>query len=110
MEFLNKKKLCSVPCKVIFLPDYDSVKNITMDNGVGFALYYPGSNTMYVAGDMSGIDDLPTEEDRLRVILISIAHEYIHHLQEVEGRDFDEEEAHSKADELVKEFLSNKEA
>src|SRR5690554_3201541 len=87
MGFINKKKLCDTPCNVVILPDYDSVKHITIKedgSNIGFALYLPDSCTMYVAGDMSSLEGLETEEDRQIAIMTSIAHEYIHHIQNVE--------------------------
>ncbi|MGE4358034.1 MAG: hypothetical protein AB7E08_05755 [Candidatus Omnitrophota bacterium] len=100
MDFLNEKKLCIVPCKVVFLPDNDTVKGET---GMGFAAYIPSSELMYVAGDLSGLEGL-TPEEQFEAILQSVAHEYIHHVQNIESRKFDEDEAHNRAEELVKEY------
>ena len=102
MEFLNNKKLCSIPCKIIYLPDNDTVKGET---GIGFAAYVPCSLLIYVAGDLSGLEDL-TPEEQFEAVLQSIAHEYIHHIQNIECRDFDEDEAHARAEELVREYYA----
>ena len=102
MSFINEKELCLAPCKVIFLPDNDSVLgNAPGVKEIGFSLYSPNHGTMYIAGDISG---LSTKTDSRQVILTSLAHEYIHHIQNVEKREFDEGEADSRAKELVKEF------
>jgi hypothetical protein len=58
---------------------------------------------MYVAGDLSGLEDL-TPEEQFEAVLQSIAHEYIHHIQNIEDREFDEDEANRWAEELVREF------
>ncbi len=106
MDFLNEKELCQVPCKVVFLPDNDSVKG---EAETGLAVYLPWSELMYVAGDLSGIENL-TPEEQHETVLQSVAHEYIHHIQHIENRDFDEDEANSRAEEYVKEFCERREA
>jgi|GEM_PF-6961946 len=102
MDFLNKKKICSVPCRVVLLPDNDTVAGET---GIGFAAYVPRSSLMYVAGNLSGLEDL-TPGEQFEAVLQSIAHEYIHHIQNIECRDFNEEEAHARAEELVREYYT----
>jgi len=106
IKFVNSKKICEVPCKVVLLPDYDSIRN---GDEMGFAAYDPFSKVMYVAGDLSGFKDL-TPEEQIKEILLSVTHEYIHHVQNAENKDFDEEEAQRLAEEFVKEYCQKDKA
>ena len=59
---------------------YDSLEAPT--GVMCFGYYNKGKHEIYVA------DDIPKEQ-----FFQTIAHEYMHYLQDIEGRDFDEEEA-----------------
>ena len=61
---------------------YDSLK--APDGTDCFGCYINGKYEIYVA------DNIPTDQ-----LFHTIAHEYMHYLQDVEGRKFDEEEANA---------------
>lgn len=61
---------------------YDSLK--APDGTDCFGCYINGEYEIYVA------DNIPTDQ-----LFHTIAHEYMHYLQDVEGREFDEEEANA---------------
>jgi hypothetical protein len=61
---------------------YDSLK--APDGTDCFGCYINGEYEIYVA------DNIPTDQ-----LFHTIAHEYMHYLQDVEGRKFDEEEANA---------------
>lgn len=97
MRYLNDIRLCKTPCRVVFLPQHDS---ISLGCRTGFAVYVANQRLMYVAGNCKCNDR--------KMILQSVAHEYIHHLQNVEGRPLDEDEAYFQADHLVSKYLAEK--
>jgi hypothetical protein len=67
---------------VKILEGYDTVQ---APNGtIGFGVYVPKERTIYIPAD------LPDDE---HAVITTIAHEYKHFLQDVEGQEFDEKEA-----------------
>lgn len=73
----NKEELI-----VHIMHGYDSLK--APDGTDCFGCYINGEYEIYVA------DNIPTDQ-----LFHTIAHEYMHYLQDVEGREFDEEEANA---------------
>lgn len=66
---------------------YDSLESPTDE--MCFGCYVKGKNEIYVA------DDMPKEQ-----FFQTIAHEYMHYLQDIEGKDFNEEEADAFAGDI----------
>ena len=98
IEFLNKKHFTDEEVKLSILHNYDCV-----DGGdeTGFAVYVPELKTIM----------LPTETpeecaDMKEFIIHNLAHEYKHFLQDVNGEEFNEDEADKFADEVVSEYMS----
>ena len=97
-------------CALIFLPFHDTVQGSTEDS-VGFAVYDTRDYAMYVAGDVEDYFENEPEEAE-RMLFENIVHEYIHHLQRVNGEHFNkytleilEEEAETKARIFVTEYF-----
>jgi hypothetical protein len=105
IEYINSLNLTSVPCQIVVLPDYDCIQD-KEDDDVGFACYQPENFIMYVAGMMPDIPDLQDENEKLYYKLINIAHEYIHHVQNIQCRDFDEDEAEERACAIVNDYFA----
>ena len=66
---------------------YDSLESPTGEKC--FGCYMNGKHEIYV------VDDIPKEQ-----FFQTIAHEYMHYLQDIEGKDFDEEEADAFAGDI----------
>lgn len=101
LKYINSLAMTEVPCKVVILPGYPAVEG--GDGGYGFGVYDPKQKTMWIAGDPGG-EDIP-ENEKEDVICETIAHEYIHHVQNVEGRSFDESEAEEQAEDIFTRWL-----
>lgn len=98
IEFLNKKHFTEEVVKLSILHNYESVGG---DDENGFAVYIPELKTIM----------LPTEtpdelSDMKEFVIHNLAHEYKHFLQDVNGEEFNEEEADQFADEIVNEYLN----
>lgn len=96
VEFLNNKNLTDKVVKLSILHNYETVG----DGEFGFAVYIPESKTIM----------LPTERpkelaDYKEFIIHNLAHEYKHFLQDMNGQDFNEDEADQFADMIVEEYL-----
>ena len=97
-------------CTLVFLPYHDTVQR-TLEDSVGFAAYDVRDYVMYVAGDTEGyFQNEPKEAERM--LFENIVHEYIHHLQRINGESFNkdslnnlEEEAETKARIFVTEYF-----
>jgi len=124
MNYLNSSGLTTHPCEVVYIPDAPSVEAVAegdavddeRNNGVGFAMYVPQSMTIYVAGNMQPYIESGEieQEDADNVILESLAHEYVHHVQHMDNRLFlfnkeeVEREAEEKAILLLNDYLANR--
>jgi hypothetical protein len=71
--------------KIYVAEGFDTVED--EDGNVGFGVYVPGKNQIYVAGDVE-------DEIRARALL----HEVCHWVQDMCGRPFDEDEANEFSD------------
>ena len=71
--------------KIYIADGYDTIEG--EDGNVGFGVYVPDENQIYVAGDVEG-------EIRARALL----HEICHWVQAMCGRSFDEDEANEFSD------------
>ena len=69
---------------------YDSLQAPTGE--VCFGCYIKGKHEIYVA------DDIPADQ-----LFYTIAHEYMHYIQDIEGREFNEKEADEFAQRIVRE-------
>jgi hypothetical protein len=116
INWINTKKLTDVECWITILPGYDTIGDPDSEQGCGFAVYCPEDATILVAGACTeGIKKIYkdrgeeiSDEELYWQTLICIAHEYIHHLQNVAGNTtYNEEEADNGAYSLVNEFLNN---
>lgn len=99
VEWLNSHYPAPEPVTLVVLPGYDSIAD---DSGApaGWGAYTPETRVIWLPGELPPVDDAE------RVALECLAHEYVHHLQECEGRGPDEDEAERRAREMVAEFLA----
>jgi hypothetical protein len=104
IDYINNLNLTSKPCQIVVLPDYDCVQGEN-EYEVGFACYRPETEVMYVAGLLPDIPDLQDDNEKEYYKLVNIAHEYVHHVQNVECRTFNEDEAEEQADNIVESYL-----
>ena len=104
VEWLNKRYPASEPVTLAVLPGYDCVAD---DDGTpgGWAAYTPGDRVIWCPGEPPQVDGL-SQDEILEIMLQELAHEYVHHLQACDGREFDEDEAERRAREMVAEFLA----
>ena len=101
MEFVNDLGLTDQPCNVVIVPGYPAIEG--EDGDYGFGVYLPKQKVMWIAGDPGG-EDIPVDEKE-DIICETIAHEYVHHVQSVEGRSFDESEAEEQAEDIFIRWL-----
>jgi hypothetical protein len=106
IDFLNDLKLTDVPCILVILPAHEYVEDGSGQEG--FAAYDPEENIIYVAGKPLSDQNL-SDKYLYKNHLQNITHEYIHHIQSVENRGLDEDEAVKRAGEIVTMFLMTKE-
>jgi hypothetical protein len=99
IDFLNEKSLTGYPCVLVYLPEHITVDG--GDGGCGFAAYAVHAQAIYCGG--ARIPDL-TQSENERARMECVGHEYAHHLQRVEGREFSEEEAEEQALRWVEEY------
>lgn len=116
IDYLNKLHYTNEPCQIVVLPLHSTIGDLINDeeDNIGFACYGPNNKLIYVAGNMDemariikleiGIE--PTNEDLHKYMLQNIAHEYKHHLQNVNGEEFNEEEAEEFGHKIVNKFLA----
>lgn len=98
IKFLNDKNFIDQEVKLSILHNYDCVDS---DNGSGFAVYIPGLKTIMLP------TEVPEEvKDMKEFVIHNLAHEYKHFLQDVNGEEFDEDEADKFADEIVSEYMN----
>jgi hypothetical protein len=100
LKYINDLQMTNEPCKVVLLPGYQALEG---DDDCGFGAYNPEQKTMWVVGDPAG-EDIPADEKE-DVICETIAHEYIHHIQNIEGREFSEQEAERQAEDILARWL-----
>jgi hypothetical protein len=113
IEFLNDMKLTIYPCWLVVVPTYSTVGDEDGDL-VGFAVYLPEEKTIFVGGNTDEIAELIKQDtgvelinDELEEIIYHhIAHEYFHHLQNINSEEFNEKEAENFAHKVVNEFLN----
>lgn len=97
IKFLNDKHFTNEEVKLSILHNYDCVDS---EYGSGFAVYIPELKTIMLP------TEIPDEvEDFTDFIIHNLAHEYKHFLQDVNGAEFDEDEADKFADEIVSEYM-----
>lgn len=111
IEFLNERYPTDKDAVVVVLPGYDSVMDPTQtdENGepaVGWACYDPQACVLWIPGVAPQIEGLAEEEIR-RIRFEHIAHEFVHHLQNCGGREFNEDEAEQLAQKIVDEWLAS---
>jgi len=104
LEFLNNHYPASEPVEIVFLPGYDCIGD-EEGNPEGWATYDPEERVIWCPRETPDIPGLPPVEAE-RIVLESIAHEYVHHLQECEGWGRDEDEAERWASDIVDRFLA----
>ncbi len=77
-------------CEIMVLYEYDSIE--APDGRMGFGVYVPEEKMIYVAGDIP---------DAEHTVPQTIAHEYAHFLQDMNGKPYDEEAADLFADDVL---------
>ena len=98
IEFLNDKQFTDEEVKLSILHNYDCVDR---EYGSGFAVYIPKLKTIMLP------TEIPDEvKDMKEFVIHNLAHEYKHFLQDVNGEEFDEDEADKFADEVVSEYMN----
>ena len=104
VEWLNLRYPASDPVTLAVLPGYDSIAG---EDGkpMGWAAYTPDNRVIWCPGEPPQVDGLSDAEIK-EIMLQHLAHEYVHHLQACQGREFDEDEAERRAREMVAEFLA----
>jgi hypothetical protein len=114
MDFLNGKHLIDTPCYLVVHPLYavvDASPNED-ESEFAFAVYAAddGGAVIYCGGDLRELAELleASEEEAYLAVCESIAHEYVHHLQNVQRREFDEQEAERLGGEWVREFAASR--
>lgn len=105
VAYLNYDYPASKIATLVVVPGYDIVWD--GQGGVGFAAYDPEDRVLWVAGEPPEIEDAEPEELE-RFVLENTVHEYIHHFQNCEGRDFGEYEAERRTHEIVTAFLNDR--
>lgn len=101
IDYLNKHYPTTEDVTLVVLPGYDSVG---FWDTRAWAAYEPLSKVLWVPGDVPELPDLSMDEAR-QVVYEHVVHEYIHHIQACEGRDFDEDEAEERAQEIVRTWM-----
>jgi hypothetical protein len=115
IKFLNDKNFTDEPCWISVVYGFPALR-FTADDGrddICFAVYFPEYQALMVAADPEGMAEEfkkqngrdPEPGDMEFHLYANIAHEYIHHLQKVAGKEFDEEEAEKGAHALANEFM-----
>lgn len=84
IDYLNGRALTSEPCYIHFIPDWGKAELSEAMETECVAVYQQDPRLMVVAGDVSEVAD--TEFDVRTLLMQNVAHEYVHHLQNVEGR------------------------
>lgn len=102
IDFLNHRYPTERDAVIVVLPGYDSVE--VPGGGSGWACYDPQTCVLWIPGEMPKIEELTPDECQ-RIHYEHIAHEFIHHVQNCEGREFDEDEAETRAHEIVEAWL-----
>ena len=98
VEFISEPKI--PPVELYVVPYYDTIQ--TSDGEFAFAAYNPKENRIIAAEGVS--------EEVKDGILHCLAHEYYHHIQKVNGVDFDEDEAENFAQKMCEEWYGDKNA
>lgn len=101
IDYLNKHYPTTEDVTLVVLPGYDSV---AFGRARAWAAYEPASRVLWVPGDVPEFPDLSMDEAR-QVVYEHIVHEYVHHIQACEGRPFDEDEAETRAQEIVEAWM-----
>jgi hypothetical protein len=105
IEFLNDKHFTDQEVKLSILHNYDCVGG---KDDTGFAVYIPHFKTIMLPTEVPAeIGECANMEDIKVFIISNLAHEYKHFLQDVNGEEFDEDEANKFADEVVEEYMGN---
>jgi len=102
IDYLNAHYPTEKDVVIVVLPGYDAVDD--GQGGRGWACYDPITCVIWLPGEMPQLDEMSDDEIR-RVYYEHVVHEYIHHIQNCEGRDFDEDEAERRAREIVQAWL-----
>lgn len=98
VKFVNEKHFTKQEVKLSILHNYESVAGET---GNGFAVYLPELKTIMLP------TEVPEEvKDMKEFVIHNLAHEYKHFLQDVNGEEFNEDEADKFADEIVSEYMN----
>lgn len=100
VDFLNKKHFTDEVVRLSILHNYESVGK--KDGESGFAVYMPELKTIILPTKTP--DEVADYEE---FVIHNLAHEYKHFLQDVNGAEFDEEEADQFADDVVKEYMES---
>ena len=95
-EFISDPKIS--PVELYVVPYYDTIQS--PDGEFAFAAYKPDENRIIVA---EGVDEEIKSE-----ILHFLAHEYYHHIQKINGDDFDEDEAENFAKSMCEKWYGEK--
>ena len=88
-EYISDPKIA--PVELYVIPGFDAIQ--TPDREFASAVYNPKENRIIAAEGVS--EELQGE------VLHHIAHEYYHHIQKVNGVDFDEDDAENFAQNIL---------
>lgn len=99
VAFVNKHYPTKQTVQLAVLPGHDCV--LFHDGEVAWAAYDPDEKVIWVADRLPEGEPDASELD----LLMDVAHEYVHHIQNCEGREFCEDEAETRAEEMVKRWL-----
>lgn len=91
IQILNKRHPEQPDVYLHIIEDCDTIQT---DQGAGFGVYNTETKEIYVAGAIEDKEEM----------LFTIAHEFAHHLQSVEGTGYDEEYADQYAAEIMEEW------
>src|SRR5690625_1222240 len=100
VNYLNKHYRTNKHATLVVLPGHDCIQ---AGEKTAWAAYDPEDHVIWVPGIPPSIKAL-TYEENMTVYYEHLVHEYVHHIQASEGRSFDEEEAESRAEQIVREW------
>ena len=104
IEYLEKKYPTEEEVRVSVLWGYDTCCDDDT-GGSGFAVYVPPLRAIMIPSDIPEVI-LQTQDEELKrdFAIHNFSHEYRHFLQDINGEEFDEQQADDFADKTVKDF------
>jgi len=107
VDFLNKNFMIideNVELEIMY-----GYETVGAEKNYGFGVYDTLNKKIYIADlSMIAIEKELTPQDIIRSTLENIAHEFEHHIQNIKGKEFDENEADMFAENIVKEYMTLK--